>query len=253
MGASVIDVGKFAVTALVCTSLAGSAAAVSEEHPDFQFAVLKYSGANPGARMSGLARLAWEVRRRTSISINLEPAQVAPDSGQVFDFPFLVWQGDAGFSPLPDTAIRNLRKHLTAGGLLLIDISDGQEMGPFHRAVTRDLKRIFPDRPLQRIATDHVLYKTFYLIDRHGGRVSTRSYLEGIIIEGRVAAVLSTNDLSGAMARDAFGEWEYDVGAGGETTREMSFRLGINLVMYALCLDYKADQVHIPFILQRRR
>ncbi len=28
---------------------------------------------------------------------------------------------------------------------------------------------------------------------------------------------------------------------------------GVNLVMYALCLDYKEDQVHIPFILQRRR
>ena len=29
-------------------------------------------------------------------------------------------------------------------------------------------------------------------------------------------------------------------------------RLGINLVMYALCLDYKTDQVHVPFILKRR-
>jgi hypothetical protein len=23
--------------------------------------------------------------------------------------------------------------------------------------------------------------------------------------------------------------------------------------MYALCLDYKADQVHVPFIMKRRR
>jgi hypothetical protein len=33
----------------------------------------------------------------------------------------------------------------------------------------------------------------------------------------------------------------------------MSFRLGINVVMYALTGTYKKDQVHIPFILQRRR
>ena len=40
---------------------------------------------------------------------------------------------------------------------------------------------------------------------------------------------------------------------GGEAQREMAFRLGINLAMYALCLDYKTDQVHVPFILRRRQ
>ena len=40
---------------------------------------------------------------------------------------------------------------------------------------------------------------------------------------------------------------------GGSPQRELSFRMGINLVMYALCVNYKADQVHIPFILKRRK
>ena len=40
---------------------------------------------------------------------------------------------------------------------------------------------------------------------------------------------------------------------GGDTQRELAFRLGINLAMYALCLDYKTDQVHVPFILRRRQ
>ena len=40
---------------------------------------------------------------------------------------------------------------------------------------------------------------------------------------------------------------------GGERQRELAFRLGINLAMYALCLDYKTDQVHVPFILRRRQ
>ena len=44
-----------------------------------------------------------------------------------------------------------------------------------------------------------------------------------------------------------------DVRPGGENQREMAFRLGINLVMYALCVNYKADQVHVPFILKRRK
>ena len=34
---------------------------------------------------------------------------------------------------------------------------------------------------------------------------------------------------------------------------DLAFRIGVNLVMYSLCLDYKTDQVHVPFIMRRRR
>jgi hypothetical protein len=74
-----------------------------------------------------------------------------------------------------------------------------------------------------------------------------------MFVEDRLAVILSANDLAGAMSRDEFGQWDYDVGVGGDVTREMTFRLGVNIVMYALCLDYKDDQVHLPYILKRRR
>ena len=38
---------------------------------------------------------------------------------------------------------------------------------------------------------------------------------------------------------------------GGEVQREMEFRAGVNLVMYALTGNYKADQVHVPALLER--
>ena len=60
------------------------------------------------------------------------------------------------------------------------------------------------------------------------------------------------NDMGGAWSRDDFGNWEFPCTPGGETQREYSFRMGINLIMYALCLDYKADQVHVDFIMKRR-
>ena len=69
---------------------------------------------------------------------------------------------------------------------------------------------------------------------------------------GRAVIVYSQNDLGGAWARDRFGQWVHEVVPGGETQREHAFRLGVNLAMYALCLDYKADQVHVPFIMRRR-
>ena len=100
---------------------------------------------------------------------------------------------------------------------------------------------------------DHVLYKSFYLVDRHPGRRQHRGFFEAMAVDERLAVVYSANDLAGALDKDDYGSYRFNVEAGGDATREWAARLGINLVMYALCLDYKADQVHIPFILQRRR
>ena len=97
-----------------------------------------------------------------------------------------------------------------------------------------------------------MLYKSFYLLDHQGGRVLTQPWLEGQVVNGRLAVVYSQNDLGGAWARGSLGEWEYECAPGGEAQRETAFRLGVNLAMYALCTDYKDDAVHLPFILRRR-
>ena len=218
-----------------------------------QLALLRYTGGEWNPRPRGLARLAWEVRKRTSIAIDLQPQTVDPASDELFSYPLLVWQGERAFAPLPEGAVVKLRSHLTKGGTLLVDLSDGNPGGPFDTGVRRELARILPGVAIERIPTEHVLYKSFYLLDRHGGRVNARPYLDGMFVNHRLAVIISANDLAGAMARDEFGSWEYEVGLGGDATREVTFRLGINVLMYALCLDYKEDQVHIPFILQRRR
>jgi len=224
-----------------------------EPPPDFQLGLLSHPGANWNPRPGGLSRLAWELRKRTSIAVDLKEAAVAPESEALFNHPFLIWQGDRGFPPLSDVGIANLRQHLKMGGTLLVDLSDGQINGPFDLAVRRELRRVFPEQSFKRIPSDHVLYKSFYLLNRHGGRVPTRAHLEGIFVENRLAVIHYANDLAGAISRDKFGQWLYDIAVAEDRTREITFRLGINMVMYALCLTYKEDQVHIPFILQRRK
>lgn len=226
--------------------------AADESHADVAFALLRYTGGNFNPRPHGLPKLAWEIRKRTSIAMGLSVIEVDPTTDALFAQPLLVWQGDAAFAPLPQNAIDRLRTHLQTGGSLLVDVSDAMAPSSFEQSVRRDLKRIFVDNPIVTVSHTHVIYKSFYLVDRHGGRVANRASLDGIIIDGRLAVVISGNDLAGAMARTAFGDWEYDVGPGGDALREMTFRLGLNWVMYALCLDYKEDQVHLPFILQRR-
>ena len=54
-------------------------------------------------------------------------------------------------------------------------------------------------------------------------------------------------------ARSSSRAWRsfYPVVPGGEVQREMAFRVGVNIVMYALTGNYKADQVHVPALLER--
>jgi hypothetical protein len=104
-----------------------------------------------------------------------------------------------------------------------------------------------------RLPPEHVVFKSYYLLDRHGGRLLVRPFLEAVMVQGRAAVVYSQNDLAGAWSRDEHGDWEYEVTPGGESQREVAIRTGINLAMYALCLDYKEDAVHLPFIMKRRR
>ncbi len=63
--------------------------------------------------------------------------------------------------------------------------------------------------------------------------------------------IVGSNDYAGAWATDSLGQPLYPVSPGGERQREMSMRFGVNLLMYALTGNYKADQVHVPAILER--
>ena len=65
------------------------------------------------------------------------------------------------------------------------------------------------------------------------------------------AVIVGSNDYAAAWARDREGRALYAVVPGGERQREMAERFGVNLVMYALTGNYKADQVHVPALLER--
>ena len=204
-------------------------------------------------RPSALRRLAWEVDKRTSIDIKLEASEVRLSDGDLYKHPMLVLAGDRAFDAPSEEEVTRLRHHLQFGGFLLTDSAEGRPSGRFDASVRALCARLFPKEPLGPVDPEHVVYKSFYLLRGAPGRVVATDKLEGLSHDGRLVVVHSQNDLGGAWARNGFGQWEYDCFPGGEGQREMAFRVGINLVMYALCLDYKSDQVHVPFILKRRR
>lgn len=212
-----------------------------------------YAGGNPQPRQNALRRLMWELDKRTSIEVKMDaaPARLG-DAVELHRLPLLYLAGDRAFPLPPEEDLLHLRRHLHAGGMLIIDSAEGRAGGGFDQSVRALCARLFPRAPLARLSEDHVLFRSFYLLRVPAGRVLALPYLEAVIHDGRAVVVYSQNDLGGAWARDPYGQWEHDVVPGGEPQREQSFRLGVNLVMYALCLDYKTDQVHVPFIMRRR-
>jgi hypothetical protein len=223
----------------------------------FRFGALAMASTNRaplGPRPSALRRLGWEIEKRTSIQVELEPAIVTPTSDTLHEFPFLYLAGDRELELPSFAGIEALRRFLTFGGFLLIDSAEGSTDGAFDGSVRKLISAIFPSaKGLEIVPSDHVVYKSFYLLDRPLGRLSIAPAMEAVIRDNRIVAAYVANDMGGAWARDDFGNHDFPCEPGGERQRELSYRMGVNLVMYALCLDYKADQVHVPFIMKRRR
>jgi Domain of unknown function (DUF4159) len=209
-------------------------------------------GGNWNPRPSALRRLGWELTRRTSIETTNDGVPVRLDRSGLHRYPMLYLSGAGAMPPLSEPERAALRRHLQYGGFLLVDSADASDGGGFDAAVRRELARVLPAAPLQPVPRDHVLHKSFYLLDRQGGRVLVKPWIEAQALDGRLAVIYSQNDLGGAWARTEVGDWEYPCTPGGEAQRETAIRIGVNLAMYALCTDYKDDAVHLPFIMRRR-
>lgn len=205
------------------------------------------------ARLSGLRRLAWELQRRTSVEVVTDARPFALSSPRLFEYPFLYFGGEGGFPPLSGAEVENLRRYLTFGGFVLADANDGSDGDGFDASFRREMARVLPQSPLAALPGDHVVFKSFFLLDAAPGRLLNKPQLMAANLGKRAAVLYSQNDLAGAWSRSEAGDYEFDVSPGGEPQRELAFRVGVNVCMYALCLDYKDDAVHLPLILNKRR
>jgi hypothetical protein len=243
--------------ALVAATLSGRAqppAWALGKSSKFRFGHLQVGG-NSNPRPNALRRLLWEIEKRTSIEVELESPLVTPTADTLHETPVLYLAGDREFALPSKEGIEALRRFLTFGGFLIIDSAEGSTDGAFDQSVRQLVEAIFPppQSALDVVSPDHVVYKSFYLLDRPLGRLAISPMMEAVIRDERMVVAYVQNDLGGAWSRDNFGNYEFPCEPDGERQRELSFRIGVNLVMYALCLDYKTDQVHVPFIMRRRR
>jgi len=231
--------------------LSGRASAFGEKSR-FIPAVARHGG-RWDARLSGLRRIAWEVQRRTSVEVLPDARPFSLSSPDIFEYPFLYLGGDGAFAPFSTAEVENLRRYLTFGGFLLADANDGSDGQGFDTSFRREIARVLPQSPLRDVPSTHVVFKSFFLLESAPGRLLNKPQMQAANIGKRAAVMYSQNDLAGAWSRSESGDYEFDVSPGGEPQRELAVRLGVNLCMYALCLDYKDDAVHLPLILNKRR
>lgn len=239
-------------SAALASLLASRRAHAFGEKNKFIPAVARHGG-RWDVRLSGLRRIAWELQRRTSVDVVPDARGFPLSSPDLFEYPFLYFGGDGAFPALTDAEVENLRRYVTFGGFVLADANDGSDGSGFDASFRREMARVLPQSPLTPVPSTHVVFKTFFLLDSAPGRLLNKPQLLSANLGKRAAVVYSQNDLAGAWSRSETGDYEFDVSPGGEPQRELAVRMGINLCMYALCLDYKDDAVHLPLILNKRR
>lgn len=219
---------------------------------------------------AGLEGLSEVLTSRTAV----EPASpvgldVARD--ELVFFPLIYWPVPRDPSPLSDETLARVDAYMKQGGMILFDTRDQnrqtfEEMGlgvePGQTGLAALIGQLDLPR-LEKVPEEHVLTKSFYLLDNFPGRwdggplwVEARSSTadepgQAVRADGVSSIIITSNDLAGAWARDENGRSMLPVVPGGDVQREMAFRTGVNIVMYALTGNYKADQVHLPALLER--
>lgn len=161
---------------------------------------------------------------------------------------------------LPSKTTAKIKSYFNRGGTLLIDTRDQylQAENAAYSGSHAILQRLFSNLeipPLQRLPQDHVLARTFYLLKDFPGLYEKGSLWvalgEDTVNDGVSPLLIGSNDWISAWALDKNGVPVVPLGEQSEMQREMSFRFGINLILYALTGNYKDDQMHVPFILER--
>jgi len=209
-----------------------------------------------GVSRSGLLGLSAYVNRRTAASL-ADPSAVTPGQDDLSFYPLLYWPITADAAPNP-AAIVALNDYTSHGGIILIDTrgsGSGEGFAPGSDAALRRVAQGLAVPPLTPLSSDHVLARSFYLLQEFPGR-----YAGGAVWVQRdqdrsndsvSPVIIGGHDWAAAWAVDASGRNPYATIPGGTRQRTLAYRFGVNLVMYALTGNYKGDQVHVPAILER--
>lgn len=243
---------KAAGLVLACLLIAPVAAFAQAPDPDILRLAYVRSGEARTDRIaaSGLEALNVALRERTAV----EPGPATGIDLERDDlslFPLIYWLAPETPRRLSDTALARLDAYMRQGGMVFIDTRDADRASGARATGAPGPAAIMLQGidapPLEVIGEDHVLARAFYLMRSFPGRFSnTRLYGEAANAaasrDGVASLFVGNGDWASAWANSL------DTGARQD---ELAIRFGVNLVMVALTGNYKADQVHVPALLER--
>ncbi|MGB6253305.1 MAG: DUF4159 domain-containing protein, partial [Bradyrhizobium sp.] len=222
---------------------------------------------------AGMSGLTLFLAQRTALEAG-DPVGIDPAHDELAFFPLIYWPVVPGAPKPPQAAIDKIDAYMKQGGTVLFDTRDAIEAPPGDNGASqtpgmRTLREILSslDVPeLEPVPREHVLTKTFYLLRDFPGRFdSGQTWVEALPRnededtashparggDGVSPIIITSNDLAGAWAIRPDGQPMLPLSPGEPRQREFAFRAGVNIVMYTLTGNYKADQVHAPALIER--
>jgi len=202
----------------------------------------------------GLAGLTEILAQRTAAELG-PPQGVNPDSDDLSFFPLLYWRIPDDFTASDNLGAERVRTFMRNGGTILFDTRAQAGHAMNGAGALREFARDIGLHQLVPVPNGHVLSRSFYLLKSYPGRWNGGTlWIERAgerVNDGVSPVIVGSHDWAGAWAMDDGGRPMFPVVPGGEGQREWAYRFGINLVMYTLTGNYKADQVHLPAIMER--
>jgi Domain of unknown function (DUF4159)/Aerotolerance regulator N-terminal len=226
-----------------------------------------------GISKAGLQGLTIFLAQRTALEGG-DPVGLDPARDELAFYPLIYWPVVPGAQRPSREALERIDGYMKNGGTVIFDTRDAIEAPPGPNgansspgmAALRNIISSLDIPELEPVPKDHVLTKTFYLLKDFPGRFATgQTWVEATPTDtdeeqanrparagdGVSSIIITSNDLAGAWAIRPDGQAMLPIVAGEPRQREFAFRAGVNIVMYTLTGNYKADQVHVPALLER--
>ena len=222
---------------------------------------------------AGMTGLTLFLAQRTALEAG-DPVGVDPAHDELAFFPLIYWPIVPGAPKPPQDAINKIDAYMKQGGTVIFDTRDAVEAPPGDNGAQqtpgmqslRDILSSLDVPELEPVPREHVLTKTFYLLRDFPGRFTAgQTWVEALPKDededsaarparggdGVSPIIITSNDLAGAWALRPDGQAMLPMVPGEPRQREFAFRAGVNIVMYTLTGNYKADQVHAPALIER--
>jgi hypothetical protein len=209
----------------LCCTAPSFAQGTDDKNATFFMGRIRYSSSE-GNDCPGVGQDLMKLVSRASTLRIQEERRIKLTDAELYETPFLFMNGHNDFV-FTEAELENLRKYLAHGGFFF---ASGCCTNPdFPRAWRREFGRMFPGEKVKPIPYDHLIYRSFYKIDRVRCLNEPRDIqLEGLFYQGNLVAVVCEDGLCCAFSANN------TCNTGRGISPDEGQKLTLNIAVYAL-------------------